>query len=76
MGFNRRKMDADRKAKADAEAAARRAADGQVLAGRGTVDRGLERTPGPAHAAPVCPDDRRRAGRAPLVSMGRDARKT
>jgi hypothetical protein len=31
MGFNRRKMDADRKAKADAEAAARRATDVQVL---------------------------------------------
>jgi hypothetical protein len=32
MGFNRRKMEAERKAKADAEAAARRAADSQVLA--------------------------------------------
>jgi hypothetical protein len=32
MGFNRRKMEAERKAKADAEAAARRAADPQVLA--------------------------------------------
>ena len=32
MGFNRRKMDAERKAKADAEIAARRAADAQVLA--------------------------------------------
>jgi hypothetical protein len=31
MGFNRRKMEADRKAKADAEAAARRATDGQLL---------------------------------------------
>jgi hypothetical protein len=31
MGFNRRKMEADRKAKADAEAAARRATDAQVL---------------------------------------------
>jgi hypothetical protein len=31
MGFNRRKMDADRKAKADAEAATRRATDAQVL---------------------------------------------
>ena len=31
MGFNRRKMDADRKAKADAEAAVRRASDAQVL---------------------------------------------
>jgi hypothetical protein len=31
MGFNRRKMDADRKAKADAEAVARRASDAQVL---------------------------------------------
>jgi hypothetical protein len=31
MGFNRRKMEADRKAKADAEAAAKRATDSQVL---------------------------------------------
>ncbi len=31
MGFNRRKMEADRKAKADAGAAARRATDAQVL---------------------------------------------
>ena len=31
MGFNRRKMQDDRKAKADAEAASRRATDAQVL---------------------------------------------
>src|SRR5271157_3221068 len=31
MGFNRRKIESDRKAKADAEAAARRATDAQVL---------------------------------------------
>lgn len=31
MGFNRRKMEADRKAKADAEAAAKRATNTQVL---------------------------------------------
>jgi hypothetical protein len=31
MGFNRRKMEADHKAKADADAAARRATDAQVL---------------------------------------------
>jgi hypothetical protein len=31
MGFNRRKMDAEWKAKADAEAPARRATDAQVL---------------------------------------------
>jgi hypothetical protein len=32
MGFNRRKIEAERKAKADAEAAARRASDRQLLA--------------------------------------------
>jgi hypothetical protein len=32
MGFNRQKMEAERKAKADAEVAARRAADSRVLA--------------------------------------------
>jgi hypothetical protein len=32
MGFNRRKIEAERKAKADAEVAARRASDPQVLA--------------------------------------------
>lgn len=31
MGFNRRKMEADRKAKVDATASARRATDAQVL---------------------------------------------
>jgi hypothetical protein len=31
MGFNRRKMEADRKAKADAEVAAKRATDAQVI---------------------------------------------
>ena len=31
MGFNRRKMEADRKAKADVEAATRRTTDAQVL---------------------------------------------
>ena len=31
MGFNRRKMEADRKAKADAEATTRRASDAQVF---------------------------------------------
>jgi hypothetical protein len=31
MGFNRRKMEADRKAKTDADTAARRATDAQVL---------------------------------------------
>jgi hypothetical protein len=31
MGFNRRKMEVDRKAKSDAEAAARRATDIRVL---------------------------------------------
>jgi hypothetical protein len=31
MGFNRRKIEADRKAKADTEAASRRATDAQVL---------------------------------------------
>jgi hypothetical protein len=31
MGFNRRKMEADRKARADAEAASRRATDAQML---------------------------------------------
>jgi hypothetical protein len=31
MGFNKRKMEADRKAVADAEAAARRAPDAQIL---------------------------------------------
>jgi hypothetical protein len=32
MGFNRRKLEREQKAKADAEGAARRAADAQVLA--------------------------------------------
>jgi hypothetical protein len=61
MGFNRRKMEAQRKAQADAEAAARRAADTQVFRGCGAPDHRLERAPGPANALAVRTDDRRRA---------------
>jgi hypothetical protein len=37
MGFNRRKIEAERKTKADSEAAARRAADAEVLADAGRL---------------------------------------
>ena len=54
MGFNRRQMEAERKAKADAEAVGRRAADAQVLAdAERLIDRRLERTQSPANA-PCC----------------------
>ena len=60
MGFNRRKMEAERKAKADAEAAARRATDAQVLEDAERLI-SLEQTPSPANAPLVRADDRRRA---------------
>jgi hypothetical protein len=51
MGFNRRKMEDQRRQLAEKEAAARRATDAQVLE---------ERAPGQTHAYAVLPDDRRR----------------
>jgi len=70
MGYNRRKIQADRKAKADAEASARRANDAQVLEGRRTADRRLQLAAGPPDATPVSPNDRRRTGCAALVLVG------
>jgi hypothetical protein len=60
MGFNRRKMEAQRKAQADAEAAARRGADTQVSAADAErlITAWNER--GPANALAVRTDDRRR----------------
>ena len=77
MGFNRRKMEAERKAKADAETAAKLAAGRSGARGRGTLDSRLERAPSPANALAVRADDRRRArgpapvaGSVPRVSYG------
>ena len=67
MGFNRRKMEAERKAKADAEVAARRAANSQVFV---DAERLIAAWNGrQARRMPVLfyTDDRRRAhGSAPL----------
>jgi hypothetical protein len=57
MGYNRRKLDAERKALAEAAAAARRTAR-------------LERAPGPADAHAVLADNQGRYHRALLVPVG------
>jgi hypothetical protein len=66
MGFNRRKMEAQRKAQADAEAAARRAADTPCRA----PDHRLERALSPANALTVHADDWRRAREPAPLLMG------
>jgi hypothetical protein len=48
MGFNRRKMEDQRRQITEKEAATRRATDAQVLEGCRAPDRCLERTPGNA----------------------------
>jgi hypothetical protein len=60
MGFNHRKMKAERKAKADAEAAAGRATDAQVLQDAERLI-SLGRAPSQANSLAVRADDRRRA---------------
>ena len=61
MGFNRRKMEDQRRQAAEKEAAARRATD--------APNRGLERAAGQAHADAVLADDRRRCHGRLLVFM-------
>ena len=70
MGFNRRKLEADREAKAEAEAAARRATDAQVLEDAERLNRCLERASGQADAHAFLADDRRRHCRGVLVPVG------
>ena len=66
MGFNRRKMEDQRRQVAEKEAAPRRATDAQVLE---DADR-LERAPGIAGADDLFTDDRRRDRGRLLVSVG------
>ena len=68
MGFNRRKMEADRKAKADAVAGARRATDAQAPSAKSSP--GTNAKPGGWDAHAVRPDDWRRASGPQLVAVG------
>jgi hypothetical protein len=57
MGFNKRKMEDERRRAAEKEAANRRATDGQVLEDCGAPNRGPERAPSQANADAVLADD-------------------
>ena len=74
MGFNRRKMDAERKAKADAEAAAPRASDHQVLTDAEAPMAAWNQRQAPANALAVRAHDRRRARIQATTSCGSIAR--
>jgi len=69
MGFNRRKMEDQRRQAAEKAAAGRRATDAQVLEDAERLI-GARGTPGQANADVVLADDRRRHRRGILVSMG------
>jgi hypothetical protein len=70
MGFNRRKLEAERKAKADAEAANRRETDAQVLEDAERLIAALERTPGQTDADAVLANNRRCYHSGLLVPVG------
>jgi len=70
MGFNRRKMEDQRRQASDKETAARRATDALVLEDAGRLICGLERAPSQAHAHDILADDRRRDCSPLLVSVG------
>jgi hypothetical protein len=58
MGFNRRKMQDQRREAVEKEASSRRATDAQVLEDSERLNRRLERAPGKADADAVLADDR------------------
>jgi len=60
MGFNRRKMEDQRREAAEKEAATRRATDAQVLEDAERLDRRLERAPGHQRTHDLFADDRHR----------------
>jgi hypothetical protein len=70
MGFNRRKMEDQRRQAAEKEAATRRATDAQVLEDAERLITGLERAPGQANADAVHAHDRRCHHRRLLVPVG------
>jgi hypothetical protein len=69
-GFNRRKLEAQRKAKADAEAAARRAADAQVLSDAERLIAAWNERQAPRIAVAVRTNDRRRVSESASFPMG------
>jgi hypothetical protein len=70
MGFNRRKMEDERRRAAEKEAATRRATDRQIFGGCRAANRRLECAPGCPNADAVLPDDRRGYRCPVLVSVG------
>src|SRR5262249_51676735 len=70
MGFNRRKMEDQRREAAEKEAATRRATDAQVLADAERLDRRLERAPSHQRTHDLFADDRHRHQGGLLVSCG------
>ena len=69
MGFNRRKLEDQRREAAEKEAANRRATDVQVLEDAERANHRLERAPGPANADVVLADNRRGHCSAVLVPV-------
>jgi hypothetical protein len=67
MGFNRRKMEDQRRQVAEKEAAERRATDAQVLEDAERLIAALKRTSGRPNAHAVLADDRRRRDGGPLA---------
>ena len=70
MGFNRRKLEDQRREAANKEAAKRRATDAQVLEDAEPPDRRLERAPGVARADDLFANDRCHHRRRLLVPVG------
>ena len=70
MGFNRRKMEDQRREAAEKEAASRRATDAQVLEDAERLIAAWERAPGTARANDLFAHDRRRHRGGLLVPVG------
>jgi hypothetical protein len=70
MGFNRRKMEDERRRAAEKKAAEQRATDSQISGRCGTLGRRLERTASQTNADAVFADHWRRHRRRLLVSVG------
>lgn len=70
MGYNRRKMEAEQKAKADAKVAVRRATDAQVLEDAERLIAAWNERQANRMPMLFAPTDRRRDRRTPLVPVG------
>ena len=70
MGFNRRKIEAQRAAAAEKEAAAKRATEAQIIEDAGRPIAAWNERQSQAHANAVLADDRLRAQGEALVPVG------